>query len=65
MLTEKELRNQLKKFDIFYYKKNSKALSRKARRQLKRYGYLSQVAWNADDAILNIAWICMKMSENV
>lgn len=64
MLTEKELQNQLKKFDIFYYKKNSKALSRKERRQLKRYGYLSQVAWNADDAILSIAWICMKMSEN-
>ena len=64
MLTEKELRNQLKTFDVFYYKKNSKTLSRKARRQLKRYGYLSRVAWNADDAILSIAWLSMKASDN-
>lgn len=64
MLTEKELQNRLKNSDVFYYKKNSKTLSRKERRQLKRYGYLSQVAWNADDAILSIAWICMKMSDN-
>lgn len=64
MLTEKELRNQLKNFDSFSYKKNSKTLSRKARRQLKRYGYLSRVAWNADDAILSIAWLSMKTSNN-
>jgi hypothetical protein len=50
MLTEKELRNRLKNSEFFYYKKNSKTLSRKERRQLKRYGYLSQVAWNADNA---------------
>lgn len=44
MLTEKELRNRIKNSEFFYYKKNSKTLSRKERRQLKRYGYLSQVA---------------------
>lgn len=65
MLTEKELRNQLKNFDSFSYKKNSKTLSRKARRQLKRYGYLSRIAWNADDAILSIAWLSMKKSDNI
>lgn len=64
MLTEKELRNRLKNSEFFYYKKNSKTLSRKERRQLKRYGYLSQVAWNADDAILNIAWYSMQASDN-
>lgn len=64
MLTEKELRNRLKKSEFFYYKKNSKTLSRKERRQLKRYGYLSNVAWNADDAILNIAWHSMQASDN-
>lgn len=64
MLTEEKLQNQLKTFDVFHYKKNSKTLSRKARRQLKRYSYLSRVAWNADDAILSIAWLCMKMSDN-
>lgn len=64
MLTEKELRNRIKNSDVFYYKKKSETLSRKARRQLKRYGYLSQVAWNADDAILNIAWYSMQASDN-
>lgn len=64
MLTEKELRNRLKNSEFFYYKKNSKTLSRKERHQLKRYGYLSQVAWNADDAILNIAWYSMQASDN-
>ena len=64
MLTEKELRNRLKNSEFFYYKKNSKTLSRKERRQLKRYGYLSRVAWNADDAILNIAWYSMQASDN-
>lgn len=64
MLTEKELRNRIKNSEFFYYKKNSKTLSRKERRQLKRYGYLSQVAWNADDAILNIAWYSMQASDN-
>lgn len=64
MLTEKELRNRLKSSDVFYYKKNSKTLSRKERRQLKRYGYLSRVAWNADDAILSIAWYSMQASDN-
>ena len=64
MLTEKELRNRLKNSEFFYYKKNSKTLSRKERRQLKHYGYLSQVAWNADDAILNIAWYSMLASDN-
>lgn len=64
MLTEKELQNRIKNSEFFYYKKNSKTLSRKERRQLKRYGYLSQVAWNADDAILNIAWYSMQASDN-
>lgn len=64
MLTEKELRNRIKNSEFFYYKKNSKTLSRKERRQLKRYGYLSNVAWNADDAILNIAWYSMLESDN-
>lgn len=64
MLTEKELQNRIKNSEFFYYKKNSKTLSRKERRQLKRYGYLSRVAWNADDAILNIAWYSMQASDN-
>lgn len=64
MLTEKELRNQIKTSDVFYYKKKSETLSRKERRQLKRYGYLNRVAWNADDAILSIAWYSMKASDN-
>ena len=62
MLTEQQLRNHIENFDS--YKINSKTLSRKARRQLKRYGYLSNVAWNADDAILNIAWYSMLESDN-
>lgn len=62
MLTEQQLRNQMENFDS--YKINSKTLSRKARRQLKRYGYLSRVAWNADEAILSIAWMSMKMSDD-
>ena len=52
MLTDKELRNRLKNSEFFYYKKNSKTLSRKERRQLKRYGYLSQVAWNGYSKVL-------------
>lgn len=64
MLTKKELQNRIKNSEFFHYKKNSKTLSRKERRQLKRYGYLSQVAWNADDAILNIAWYSMLASDN-
>lgn len=64
MLTEKELQNRIKNSEFFYYKKNSKTLSRKERRQLKRYGYLSRVAWNADDAILSIAWYSMQASDN-
>lgn len=63
MLTEQQLRNHMENFDS--YKKNSKTLSRKARRQLKRYGYLSRVAWNADETILSIAWLSMKASDNV
>lgn len=63
MLTEQQLRNHMENFDS--YKINSKTLSRKARRQLKRYGYLSRVAWNADEAILSIAWISMKESDNI
>lgn len=62
MLTEQQLRSHLKNFDN--YKINSKTLSRKARRQLKRYGYLSRIAWNADEAILSIAWLSMKESDN-
>lgn len=63
MLTEQQLRNHMKNFDN--YKINSKTLSRKTRRQLKRYGYLSRIAWNADEAILSIAWISMKESDNI
>lgn len=62
MLTEQQLRNHMENFDSC--KINSKTLSRKARRQLKRYGYLSRVAWNADEAILSIAWLSMKASDN-
>lgn len=63
MLTDQQLRNHMENFDS--YKINSKTLSRKARRQLKRYGYLSRIAWNADEAILSIAWISMKESDNI
>ena len=35
MLTEKELRNRLKNSEFFYYKKNSKTLSRKKTSSIK------------------------------
>lgn len=66
MLTEKEkqLLNNINILDIFTHNINSKELQPKCRRRIKRYGYTGKVAWNADLAILALAWVSMKTSKN-